>query len=192
MLIGYARTSTVDQDYGLEAQKEELEAYGVVEIYHEQVSAVDSNRQELKSAIKSLRTGDKLVVTKLDRLARSVKHLGELIEILEDKGAGLVVLSMGGQQVDTTTATGKLILTMLGSVAQFERDVMRERQKAGIAKAKAQGKYKGRAPTAKQQSDKVIALKQAGVPRKQIMDQLGISQASYYRIVRTNALCKSA
>ncbi|WP_368346075.1 recombinase family protein [Pelagovum sp. HNIBRBA483] len=183
MLIGYARTSTVDQDYGLEAQKDELQAYGIGELYHEKVSAVDSNRAELKSAIKSLRKGDKLVVTKLDRLARSVRHLGELLESLEAKGAGLVVLSMGGQQVDTTTATGKLILTMLGSVAEFERNLMKERQKAGIEKAKAQGKYKGRIPTAKRQADKVLALKEAGVSRQQIMEQLGISQASYYRIV---------
>ena len=183
MLIGYARTSTLDQDYGLEAQKEELEAYGVGELYHEQVSAVESDRSELKAAIRSLRDGDKLVVTKLDRLARSVRHLGELLEALEAKGAGLVVLSMGGQQVDTTTATGKLILTMLGSVAEFERNIMKERQRAGIEKAKRKGKYKGRKPTAKEQSDKVIALKEAGVPRQQIMEQLGISQASYYRIL---------
>lgn len=185
MLIGYARTSTVDQDYGLEAQKDELHAYGIDELYHEKVSAVDSNRSELKSAIRSLRQGDKLVVTKLDRLARSVRHLGELIETVEAKGAGLVVLSMGGQQVDTTTATGKLILTMLGSVAEFERNLQKERQKAGIEKAKADGKYKGRVPTAKRQSEKVIALKEAGVPRQKIMEQLGISQASYYRIVNT-------
>jgi len=185
MLIGYARTSTVDQDYGLEAQKDELQAYGINELYHEKVSAVDSNRSELKSAIKSLREGDKLVVTKLDRLARSVRHLGELLETLESKGAGLVVLSMGGQQVDTTTATGKLILTMLGSVAEFERNLMKERQRAGIEKAKAAGRYKGRVPTAKRQSDKVIALKEAGVPRQQIMEQLGISQASYYRILNS-------
>lgn len=90
---------------------------------------------------------------------------------------------MGGTSVDTTTATGKMILTMLGAVAEFERDLLKERQKAGIAKAKAEGKYKGREPTAKRQSAQVLALRDAGVSRKQIMRQLGISQASYYRIV---------
>ena len=187
MIVGYARTSTVDQTYGLEAQVDELQAYGVDEVYHEQVSAVDSDRTELKAAIRSLREGDKLVVTKLDRLARSVRHLGELLECLESRGAGLVVLSMGGTSVDTTTATGKMILTMLGAVAEFERDLLKERQRAGIAKAKAEGKYKGREPTAKRQSDKVLALKEAGVSRQQIMSQLGISQASYYRIVAQGA-----
>ena len=185
MIVGYARTSTVDQTYGLEAQVDELQAYGVDEVYHEQVSAVDSDRTDLRAAIRSLRTGDKLVVTKLDRLARSVRHLGELLETLENRGAGLVVLSMGGTSVDTTTATGKMILTMLGAVAEFERDLRKGRQKAGNAKAKEQGKYKGRKATALAQTDKVLALKAAGVPRQQIQEQLGISRASYYRIVAT-------
>ena len=134
MLVGIARTSTLDQQAGLEAQVRDLQAFGCEEVYQEQVSSV-GERPQLDAAIKSLRKGDKLVVTKLDRLARSVRHLGELLETLEAKGAGLVILSMGGQQIDTTTATGKMMLNVMASVAQFEREMMLERQREGIAKA---------------------------------------------------------
>ena len=134
MLVGIARTSTLDQQAGLEAQVRDLQAFGCEEVYQEQVSSV-GERPQLDAAIKSLRKGDKLVVTKLDRLARSVRHLGELLETLDAKGAGLVILSMGGQQIDTTTATGKMMLNVMASVAQFEREMMLERQREGIAKA---------------------------------------------------------
>src|SRR5210317_1808240 len=180
MLIGYARTSTLEQVAGFEAQLEQLEAYGCERIYKEQVSSVAS-RQQLDTAIDHLRAGDKLVVCKLDRLARNVTHMGKLLEEIEAKGAGLVILSLGSERVDTTTATGKLILNMMVSVAQFEREMMKERQVEGIKRAKAEGKYKGRVPTAMRQADKVKALVEAGVQRVQIQEQLGISKASYYR-----------
>ena len=180
MLIGYARTSTVDQQAGFEAQLLELNAYGCERMYQEQVSAV-ATRTQLETAIDMLREGDKLVVTKLDRLARSVSHMGDLLEQIEAKGAGLVILSLGSETVDTTTATGKLILNMMVSVAQFEREMMKERQVEGIKRAKAEGKYKGRVPTAMRQADKVKALVEAGVQRVQVQEQLGISKASYYR-----------
>ena len=93
----------------------------------------------------------------------------------------MVILSLGSETVDTTTATGKLILNMMVSVAQFEREMMKERQVEGIKRAKAEGKYKGRVPTAMNQADKVKALVEAGVTRIQIMEQVGISKASYYR-----------
>ncbi len=185
MLIGYARTSTTDQQAGFEAQLVELEAYGCERMYHEQVSAVAS-RQELERAIDMLREGDKLVVTKLDRLARNVMHMGELLEQIEAKGAGLVILSLGSETVDTSTATGKLILNMMVSVAQFEREMMKERQVEGIKRAQAEGKYKGRVPTAMKQADKVKALVDAGVTRVQVQEQLGISKASYYRCLKAN------
>ncbi len=180
MLIGYARTSTTDQQAGFDAQLVELETYGCERIFKEQVSAVAS-RGELDKAIDMLRDGDKLVVTKLDRLARNVMHMGELLQQIEAKGAGLVILSLGSETVDTTTATGKLILNMMVSVAQFEREMMKERQVEGIKRAKAEGKYKGRVPTAMRQADKVKALVEAGVQRVQVQEQLGISKASYYR-----------
>jgi DNA invertase Pin-like site-specific DNA recombinase len=180
MLIGYARTSTVDQQAGFEAQLVELNTYGCERTYQEQVSAV-ATRTQLAAAIDMLREGDKLVVTKLDRLARSVAHMGDLLEQIEAKGAGLVILSMGNERVDTSTATGKLILNMMVSVAQFEREMMKERQVEGIRRAQAEGKYKGRIPKAMQQADKVKALVAAGVDRVKIQEQLGMSKASYYR-----------
>ncbi|EET48526.1 recombinase family protein [Thalassobium sp. R2A62] len=185
MLIGYARTSTTDQQAGFEAQLVELEAYGCERMYHEQVSAVAS-RQELERAIDMLRECDKLVVTKLDRLARNVMHMGELLEQIEAKGAGLVILSLGSETVDTSTATGKLILNMMVSVAQFEREMKKERQVEGIKRAQAEGKYKGRVPTAMKQADKVKASVDAGVSRVQVQEQLGISKASYYRCLKAN------
>lgn len=182
MLVGLARTSTVEQEAGLESQVRDLKAYGCDEIYQEQVSSV-GERHQLDAAIKSLRQGDKLVVTKLDRLARSVRHLGDLLETLEAKGSGLVILSMGGQQVDTTTATGKMMLNVMASVAQFEREMMLERQKEGIAKAKADGKYNGRKPTAMAKSEAALSLVKSGMPKVKVCEQLGISLASLYRIL---------
>lgn len=182
MLIGIARTSTILQDAGLEAQVRDLKAYGCDEIYQEQVSSV-GERPQLDNALKSLREGDKLVVTKLDRLARSVRHLGELLEQLEAKGAGLVILSMGGQQIDTTTATGKMMLNVMASVAQFEREMMLERQREGIQKAKEAGKYTGRKPTAMAKADAVLSLLQSGMPKAKVCRQVGISRASLYRIL---------
>jgi DNA invertase Pin-like site-specific DNA recombinase len=146
MLIGYARTSTLDQKAGLAAQLRDLEAAGCERIFTEEVSSVDVvRREQLAEALSFARTGDTLVVTKLDRLARSVAHLVELLARLEGKGVALRILAMG---IDTSTPTGKLMLTVLGGVAEFEREIMLERQREGIAKAKAAGKYKGRAPTA--------------------------------------------
>jgi DNA invertase Pin-like site-specific DNA recombinase len=183
MLIGYARTSTVDQQAGFEAQLVELKAYGCERTYQEQVSAV-ATRKQLDAAIDILRTGDKLVVTKLDRLARSVMHMGDILQQIEAKGAGLVILSLGSETIDTSTATGKLVLNMMVSVAQFEREMMKERQIEGIKRAQAEGKYKGRVPKAMQQADKVKALVSAGVDRLKVQEQLDISKASYYRCLK--------
>ena len=188
MLVGVARTSTTEQLAGLEAQVRDLKAYGCGDdnVYKEQVSSV-GERKELDAAINSLRAGDKLVVTKLDRLARSVRHLGDLLEILEAKSAGLVILSMGGQQVDTTTATGKMMLNVMASVAQFEREMMLERQKEGIAKAKKEGKYTGRKPTAMNKADAVLSLLSSGMSKTKVCEHVGISRASLYRIIKEAA-----
>src|SRR5690606_41482934 len=117
MLIGYARTSTLDQVAGFEAQRRDLEAAGCQKIFAEQVSSV-GNRVQLKAALDYLREGDILVVTKLDRLARSVRDLMEIVDTIEAKGAGLRIL---GMNLDTTTPTGRLMLQVLGAVAEFER-----------------------------------------------------------------------
>ena len=121
-----------------------------------------------------------LVVTKLDRLARSVPHLCEIGKRLDAKGVGLKVLD---QAIDTTTPTGRLMFNMLGAIAQFERELIRERMLVGIAKAKAEGKYKGRAPTARAQAEKVRQLKHAGVGPSEIARQVGISRTSVFRIL---------
>jgi DNA invertase Pin-like site-specific DNA recombinase len=181
MLVGYARTSTLDQKAGLEAQQRDLTASGCERIFTEQVSSVDAvRREQLLEALSFVRHGDTLIVTKLDRLARSVAHLMEILGQLEGKGVALRILSMG---IDTNTPTGKLMLTILGGVAQFEREVMLERQREGIAKAKAEGKYKGRAPTARAKVDEVLRLHKAGVGATEISKQLGIGRASVYRLL---------
>jgi len=179
MIIGYARTSTTEQIAGLEAQLRELEAAQCKKIFQEQVSSV-SVRAQLESALEFTREGDVLVVTKLDRLARSVADLMAIIQTLEQKQAGLRILNLG---MDTQTPTGKLMLTVLGGVAQFEREIMLERQREGVAKAKAAGKYKGRKPLATELRWEVVELAANGVTKTQIARQLNIGEASVYRIL---------
>ncbi len=180
MIIGYARTSTTEQVAGLEAQERDLKAAGAERLFKEQTSSVGT-RKALEDAIEFSREGDALVVTKLDRLARSVGHLVELVERLERKKVSLRILGMG---VDTATPTGRLMLNLLGSISQFEREVMLERQREGIAKAKAEGKYKGRAPTAREKTPQILKLEQDGVTREEIAAKLGIGVASVYRVLR--------
>lgn len=182
MLVGYARTSTVEQEAGLEAQERDLRAAGCTKIFAERVSSV-ARRAQLEAALDYVREGDVLVVAKPDRLARSVAHLCAIVTQLEGKGVGLRVLSMGGDEVDTRTPTGKLMLTLLGAVAEFERGLMLERQREGIAKAKSEGRYKGRVPTAQRQAETVLKLKAEGVRPAAIAQQLGIGRASVYRIL---------
>jgi DNA invertase Pin-like site-specific DNA recombinase len=179
MLIGYARTSTLDQVAGLEAQERDLKAAGCEKLFVEQVSSVDVvARQQLALTLDFAREGDVLVVTKLDRLARSVAHLMKIIDELNKKGVGLRIIEGG---YDTTTANGRLILNLIGSIAQFEREIMLERQREGIAKAKADGKYKGRKPTARAQAADVAKLTAEGLTGPQIASQLGISLSSVRR-----------
>lgn len=181
MLVGYARTSTLDQKASIEAQARDLTAAGCEKLFSEQVSSVDvTNREQLAQALDFIREGDALVVTKLDRLARSVGHLLTIMETIKAKGADLRILSMG---IDTATPTGKLMLTVLGGIAEFEREIMLERQREGIAKAKADGKYKGRKPTARAKEEDVLRLKAEGVGATEIAKRLGIGRASVYRIL---------
>ena len=179
MLIGYARTSTLEQKAGLEVQRESLTAAGCERMYEEQTSSVGL-RESLRAAMDYSREGDTIVVTKLDRLARSVRHLGEIIDQLEAKGVGLRILNLG---LDTSTATGKLMLNVVGSVAQFEREMMLERQREGIAKAKAEGKYKGRKPIAMQKTNEIVELANQGLLKREIADALSVSERSVYRVL---------
>ena len=177
MLVGYARASTIDQEAGFQVQIKALKAADCEKLFSEQVSSV-AQRPQLEAAVDYLRDGDVLVVTKLDRLARSVAHLVAIGEQLEAKGVALKVLD---QAIDTSTPTGRLMFNMLGSIAQFERELMLERQREGIARAKAEGKYKGRKPTARDKGHEVKRLRSEGIGATAIAKQLGISRASVYR-----------
>lgn len=185
MIIGYARTSTTDQKAGLEAQLRELNKAGCDKIFSEEVSSVQKvARKELEAALEFAREGDVVVVTKLDRLARSVAHLLELVETIETKGASLRILDLA---IDTATPTGRLMLTLIGGIAQFEREIMLERQREGIAKAKAEGRYKGRKATAVAKSDDIKKLANEGMKPLQIAKELGVGKSSVYRILNEGA-----
>jgi DNA invertase Pin-like site-specific DNA recombinase len=182
MLVGYGRTSTAEQEAGLGAQERDLKAAGCTKVFTEQVSSV-AKRAALADALAFLREGDTLVVTKPDRLARSTRELLDIEEGLRARGIGLTVLSMGGERLDTTKPTSKLMLTILAAVASWEREIMLERQREGIAKAKAEGKYRGRAPTARRQAAEALRLKGEGLHPLVIADRLSISKASVYRLL---------
>lgn len=183
-LIGYARTSTADQQAGLEAQHRDLAGAGCRKVFSEQTSSVGS-RAQLIAALDYCREGDALIVTKLDRLARSARHLSEIIDTLEAKGVTLRILNFGGDAVDTRGATGRLMLNMFAAMAQFEREMMLERQREGIAKAKAEGKYKGRKPTARAKAPQAVQLFHEGKQVAHIAKELGIGRGSVYRALES-------
>lgn len=178
MIVGYARVSTTGQS--LDVQLEQLEAAGVEKIFQEKISGVKQSRPQLVAMLDFVREGDTVVCCKLDRIARSTRHLLEIVEALEVKGVSFKVLNIN---LDTSTPTGRLMLTMLAGIATFEREMMLERQAEGIARAKAAGKFKGRKPTAQSKSPEIRNLAGQGVPRQKIADQLGIGVASVYRVL---------
>lgn len=177
-IVGYARTSTLDQVAGFQAQIGELKAAGATKIFKEQVSSV-AERAQLEAMIDYIREGDVVVVAKLDRLARSMRDLLSIVDRINAKSAALRILSMN---LDTATATGKLMLNVLGSVAEFERTMMLERQRVGIAKAKADGKFKGRAPTVRKQSTEIESLLAQGLGPTDVAEKLGVARSSVYRV----------
>jgi len=178
-VIGYARTSTLHQDAGLDAQLRQLEALGCDKVFSEQVFSV-ADLARLSAALEYVREGDTFVVTKLDRLARSVAHLVEIVGALEGKGVALKILDLG---MDTNTPTGRLMLTVIGAIAQFEREIMIERQREGIAAARAEGKYRGRAPTARRKAEQIRELAAEGVGKAEIARRLGVGERSVYRML---------
>jgi DNA invertase Pin-like site-specific DNA recombinase len=155
------------------------EVAGCEKIFREQVSSV-TVRLQLQSALEFVRDGDVFVVTKLDRLARSVADLMAILQALERKRVAMRILNLG---MDTQTPTGKLMVTLLGGVAQFEREMMLERQREGIAKAKSAGKYKGRKPIAPDRHQHFLRLAAEGATKISIARQLGIGEATVYRIL---------
>lgn len=178
MLIGYARISIADQN--LHLQKDALKAAGCVQICEDTASGAKASRPGLEKALGMLREGDTLVVWKLDRLGRSLKHLIESVQALDSRGVGFKSLQ---DNIDTTTPGGKLLFHILGSLAEFERDLIRERTNAGLAAARARGRMGGRPRggyTKKQEA--ALALRQD--PKRsvqEICEMLHISQATFYR-----------
>lgn len=176
MDIGYARVSSTGQS--LEVQQDQLSAAGCEKVFAEKRSGTSmTGRQALEDAIEFAREGDTLIVTRLDRLARSGSDLQNIVTRLNSKGVGFRCLQQGA--VDTTTGMGKLVLGILGAVAEFEADIRKERQLEGIAKAKEAGVYKGRKPTVNVEA--VKALKVSGKGPAEIAKELGIGRASVYR-----------
>lgn len=182
MIVGYARTSTIEQIAGFESQLLALKKAGCEKIYQEQVSSV-GNRVQLDAVMEFVREHDTLVVTKLDRLARSMKDLMDIIQELDRKKVGLRILDLG---IDTQTPTGKLMLTILGGIAQFEREVMLERQREGVNKAKSEGKYTGRKPIDDKRKALILELDKQGLTRSKIAKSVGVGQATVYRVLASN------
>lgn len=180
--IGYARVSTLDQD--LELQLKALSEAGCEVIFKESgQSGTKRSRPELEKCLKSLSSGDVLMVWKLDRLARSLPHLMELAEDFEGRGVNLKSLT---EPVDTTTAQGKLIFQIMGAFAEFERNLIRERTMAGLQVAKARGRVGGRIPVPPDKVEAVNQLIEAGYGVLKACDAVGVSKSAYYRYLHQN------
>ncbi|MGN7161758.1 recombinase family protein [Sphingomonas sp. SAFR-052] len=181
MRVGYARVSSVGQS--LDVQLDGLSAAGCEKVFAEKRSGTTTaGRDALAEALSFVRDGDAFVVTRLDRLARSASDLHSIVKRLADKGVSFQCLQQGG--MDTTSSTGKLLLGVLASIAEFEADIRRERQREGIDRAKEAGVYKGRRPTV--DGNAVRALRQQGVGGSEIAKRLGIGRASVYRALRSD------
>ncbi|NOQ93969.1 MAG: recombinase family protein [Methylophaga sp.] len=181
--IGYARVSSTGQD--LTVQVDKLTAYGCDDndgrIFQEKRSGTTDKRPELQSCLKWLRPGDVLVVTKLDRLARSTLHLTQIADDLRVRKIGLKVLD---QDIDTTTPTGKLLFNMLASIAEFETALRSERQTEGIAKALAKGvKFGAKAKLTPEQVEELKKKRSQGVLIKDLMNEYGLGKTTVYRLL---------
>lgn len=179
MNIAYIRVSTVEQNEG--RQVEGLKKYNIDKMFMEKVSAKDTNRPELKKMLEFAREGDTIYIHSLDRLARSTKDLLELTEQLQAKGIHLV---SNKENIDTTTPTGKLMLTMIGAINEFERANLLERQREGIEIAKAEGKFKGRKeidfPSNWEEVYK--KYKNRELTGTKAMEQLGLKRNTFYKL----------
>ncbi len=180
MLIGYARVSTKEQDPSL--QIDALKAAGCERIYTDHASGAKEHRQEYDQVCEMLREGDTLVVWKLDRLGRSLKHLVGVINDFQEAGVGFMSLT---ESIDTTTPGGKLIFHLFGALAEFERDLIKERTRAGLKAARARGRKGGRPPAlVGKQKHKAVELYHAGIYNaRQVSDLMSISIPTLYKYV---------
>ena len=184
-IIGYLKPDIDCQNVQL--QLDLLKASGANKIVQEKPAGTKRNRSQLDNLIADARVGDTVVVTSLDRIAHSTRHLLEVVESLNAVGAIFKVIDNG---IDTSTPHGEVIRELLGAITDFERQVVRERQAMGIAKAKQAGRYKGRKPTAMAKTDEVLTLNAQGLTRQKIAEQLGIGVASVYRILKNHTTPK--
>lgn len=184
MKIGYARVSTQEQELAL--QLDALEAAGCTKIYREKITGATRERPQLQALLEHLREGDLVVIWKLDRLARSLKDLVEVVNEMQEKGVELRSLQ---DQIDTTTPHGKFTFHIFAALSEFERDIIRERTKAGLAAARARGRKGGRPKglTKKAQHAAIIAEKlylEEELTVREICEQLSISKGTFYNYLR--------
>src|SRR3982751_5616017 len=182
MLIGYARVSTDEQNLNL--QRDALEKANCEQIFTDTVSGTKARRPGLEDALSHLRAGDTLVVWRLDRLGRSLRHLIDTVTDLQEQGIGFKSLT---ESIDTTTSGGKLVFHIFGALAEFEREIIRERTQAGLQSARARGRMGGRR-TALTPKQLQIArqLWESNTPVKEICHTLGISRATFYRYIKAD------
>lgn len=174
-IVGYARVSSVGQS--LDVQEAALREAGCDIIFSEKrTGTTQAGREELRRALEYVRDGDVFLVARIDRLARSVSDLSEIVSTLAGKGVGFRAIQQG--EFDTTTATGRLFLTMLGAFAEFETNLRRERQIEGIAKAKAEGRYKGRPETV--DKAQIRALRDQGMKPSDIARKVSVARSTVY------------
>lgn len=180
-VVGYARVSSYGQS--LEVQKEALRGAGCDKVFSEKITGTtQEGREELRRALEYVREGDVFVVTRIDRLARSVSDLGVIVDKLTEKGVSFRALQQG--EFDTTAASGRLFLQMLGAFAEFETALRRERQMEGIAKAKLEGRYKGRPVTVDKAAIRRLQLE--GVRPMHIAQRLGVARSTVYEVLKSN------
>lgn len=185
MKVGYARVSSVGQS--LDTQIDKLTAFGCEKVFQEKRSgATRKKREAVNAALEFCREGDMLVITKLDRLARSMFDLQDITRTLERKGVDFVVLD---QNIDTTTPAGRLTFHLLGAVAEFERDLISERQAEGIEKAKGKGvKFGRKASLSSTQIKDLRTAFDSGSTRQDLMARFGISKSTFYRLIKNKNL----
>ena len=187
MLIGYARVSKADGSQRLDAQRDALIAAGVAQdaIYDDRASGKRDDRSGLEACLKALRSGDTLVVWKLDRLGRDLAHLVAVVSGLADREVGLRVLAGQGAAIDTATASGRLVFGIFAALAEFERELIRERTRVGLAAARARGRKGGRkfALTKAQVRLAQAAMKNRDTSVTDLAAELGIKPVTVYRYV---------
>jgi DNA invertase Pin-like site-specific DNA recombinase len=194
MLIGYMRVSKADGSQVFDLQKDALLKAGVEEdrIYEDKFSGRFDDRPGLKDCLKALQPGNTLVVWKLDRLGRSLRDLVNIVEDLKQRGIGFKVLTGQGAQIDTTTSQGKFVFGMFAALAEFERELIVERTKAGLASARARGRMGGRPQKMDAETLKLAmaAMSSFGSVATEVAKRLGITRATLYRYVNSDGTPK--